>query len=128
MLQSSRLEDHIKTIGIDQSLFKFSSFEHKIMNNIKSIYQHAGKCDDQQKLKDILDAAMMLTPEGFTYNNPNALITSTPVNKPSASKSLCLLTNIFDVKKKTSEPPIGYAKSKHRATKLGTSLWTGVID
>ena len=46
MLQSSRLEDNMKTIGIDQSSFTRSSFEHRCMNNIKKIYQHAGKCDD----------------------------------------------------------------------------------
>ena len=50
MLQSSRLEDHMKTIGIDQSSFFRYSFEHRCMNNIKKIYQHAGKCDDQQNL------------------------------------------------------------------------------
>ena len=49
MLQSSRPEDYMKTIGIDQSLCTRSYFEHKCMNNIKNIYQHAGKCDDQQK-------------------------------------------------------------------------------
>ena len=42
MLQSSLLEDHMKTIGIDQSSFTRSSFEHIFMNNIKKIYQHAG--------------------------------------------------------------------------------------
>ena len=47
MLQSSLLEDHMKTIGIDQSSFTRSSFEHRCMNKIKKIYQHAGKCDDQ---------------------------------------------------------------------------------
>ena len=40
-----------------------SSFEHKCLNNIKKIYQHAGKCDDQQTLKDIIDADMVSTPE-----------------------------------------------------------------
>ena len=55
MLQSSRLEDHTKTISIDQSSFTMSSFENRCMNNIKKIDQHAGKCDDQQKLKYILD-------------------------------------------------------------------------
>ena len=48
MLQSPRLEDHMKTIGIDQWLCNRSSFEHKCLNNIKKIYQHAGKCDDQK--------------------------------------------------------------------------------
>ena len=63
MLQSPRLEDHIHTIGIDKSLFKISSLEHKCMNNIKKIYQPAVKCDDQQNLKDIIDSAMVLNPE-----------------------------------------------------------------
>ena len=61
MLESPRLEDHMKTIGIDQSLCNRYSFEHKCLNNIKYIYQHAGKCDDKQNLKDILDDAMVLT-------------------------------------------------------------------
>ena len=71
MLQSSRLEDHMKTIGIDQSSFTRSSFEHRFMNNIKQIYQHAGKCDDQKNLKDILEDAIISTPEGVTDNSPN---------------------------------------------------------
>ena len=40
-----------------------------------NIYQHAGKCDDQQNLKDILDAYMVSTPEGVTYNSPNVPLT-----------------------------------------------------
>ena len=74
MLQSSRLEDHMKTIGIDQSSFTRSSFEHRCMNNIKKIYQHAGKCDDQQNLKYIIDADILYTPEGVTDNSPNVHI------------------------------------------------------
>ena len=35
MLQSSRLEDHMKTIGIEQSLCKRSYFEHTRLNKIK---------------------------------------------------------------------------------------------
>ena len=61
MLQSTHIEDHMKTIGIDQSLCNRSSFENKCMNNIKKIYQHDGKCDYQQNIKDILDAAMVST-------------------------------------------------------------------
>ena len=45
MLQSPHIEDHMKTIGIDQSLCNRSYFEHKVLNNIKNIYQHAVKCD-----------------------------------------------------------------------------------
>ena len=56
------------------------------MNNIKEIYQHAGKCDDQQNLKDIIDADILSTPEGVTDNIPNVPMKSTPVKKPSARK------------------------------------------
>ena len=35
MLQSPRIEDHMKTIGIEQSLSNGSSFEYKYLNNIK---------------------------------------------------------------------------------------------
>ena len=100
MLQSSRLEDHMKNIYIDQSSFTRSSLEHRCMNNIKKIYQHEGNCDDQQNLKDIIDAAILSTPEGVTDNSPNVHMTSTPVKKPSARKSLCLFTNILDVQPK----------------------------
>ena len=67
MLQSPRLEDHMKTIGIDQSLCNRSYFEHKCLDNIKKIYQYAGKCDKQQNPKDILDASMVSTPEDVNY-------------------------------------------------------------
>ena len=70
MLQSPRLKDHTKTIGIDQSLCNRSYFEHKCMNNIKKIYQHAVKCDYQQNLKDIIDADMVSIPEEVTYVIP----------------------------------------------------------
>ena len=58
-----------------------SYFEQNKLNNIKQIYQHAGKCDNQQNLKDILDADMVLTPEEVTDDSPNAPMTSTPVLK-----------------------------------------------
>ena len=93
----------MEDIGIDQSLCTMSSFEHKCINNIKKIYQHAGKCDDQQNLKNFLYTAMVLTPEGVTDNSFNLPIISTPVKKPSTGKSLCLFTNILDVKQKTEK-------------------------
>ena len=49
------------------------------MNNIKKIYQHSVKCDDQQNIKDTNDAAMVSTPEGVTHDSPNVPMTSTPV-------------------------------------------------
>ena len=97
MLRSPRLEDHMTTIGIDQSLYKKSSFEHKCLNSIKKIYQHAGKCDYQQNLYDIIYSAMVLTPEGVTDYSRNVPTTSTPVKKLSARKSLCLFTKILNI-------------------------------
>ena len=94
------------------------------MNNIKNIYQHVGKCDDQQNLKDILDADMVLTTEEVTYDSPNVPMTSTTIKKPIARKSLCLFTNILNVKKKTTKRRFGAAKSKRRSMKVGNSLWT----
>ena len=124
MFKSSRLEDHMKTNVIDQSSFTRSSFEYRSMNNIKKIYQHAGKWDDQQNLKDILEASLLSTTEGFTYNIPNVHMTSSPVKKLSARKSLCLFTNIWDVKPKTAKRRIVDVKSKSKVMKLGNSLWT----
>ena len=51
------------------------------MNNIKKIYQHAGKCDDQQNIKDVIYAAMVLTQEEVTHDSTNVTMTSTPVKK-----------------------------------------------
>ena len=95
---------------LDQSLCNRSSFEHKCLNNFKNIYQHVGKYYDQKNLKGIIDADMVSTPEGFTDKIPNVPMTSTPVKKPSARKSLYLFTNILDVKKKTTKRRIVAAK------------------
>ena len=45
------------------------------MNNIIKIYQHTGKCDEQQNLKDILDASMVSTPEEITDESPSLPMT-----------------------------------------------------
>ena len=75
-------------------------YEHKCLENIKNFYKQAGRCDDQQKFIDILEAVMVSTPEGFTKQYSLSPRTSTPVNKPSARKPLCMFTNVLDVKKK----------------------------
>ena len=60
MFQSLRPKHHVKTIGIDQSLSNNALFEHKCLQNIKKLYNHAGKCEDQQQLKGIIEAAWFL--------------------------------------------------------------------
>ena len=125
MLQSSRLKYHVQTIDIDidRYLIKNALYEHKCFENIKKIYKHAGKCDEHQQFKDILEAAMVSTTEGFNYDSPISPMASTPVKKPSYGKSLCLFTNILNVKKKTATRQVGAAKSKHKSIKHATTPW-----
>ena len=111
VLQSPCIKDHVKTIGIDLSLNNNAIFEHKCSQNIKILYKYSGKCDNQQQLKDIIEATMVYTPEGFTNNSLRYPMTPTPVKKPSARKSLCLFTNILDEKKKTATCQFGAFKS-----------------
>ena len=99
MLRSPRLKDQLKTIGIDPYLSNNSIYEHKCLENIKTLYKQAGKCDDQQQFENILEDAMVSTTEGFTSDSPISPTTSTPAKKPRARISLRMFTNIFDVKK-----------------------------
>ena len=92
------------------------------MNNIKNIHQHVGNCDYQQKIKDIPEADMVSTSEEITDYSPSLNMTQTTFKKPSARKSLHLLTNRFDVKNRTSIRCVGAAKSKRRAIKDGCGL------
>ena len=74
------------------------------------MYQHAGKCENQQNLKDILDSDMVLTTEEVADDITNVPMISTLVKKPSARKSLCLFTNILNDKKITAKRRIGSEK------------------
>ena len=94
------------------------------MNIIKKIYQHAGKCDDQKDLKDVIDAAMVSTPEEIIDDSPSFPMNQTTVKKTSAMKSLSLFTNISDVKPNTAQRRVGPEKSKRKSTKVGNNLWT----
>ena len=86
MLQSPCLEYHMNTIGIDESLSNRPSKEQKLLNNIKKIYQHAGKRDDQQNPNNIIDAAMISALEDVTDVSTSLCITHTTVQNPSAVK------------------------------------------
>ena len=50
-------------------------------------------------------------------------MTPAQLKKPSARKSLCIFTNILDVKKKTAIHQAVAAKSKHTEIKAGNTLW-----
>ena len=65
---------------------------------------------------------MVYTPEGFTDNSPISTMTLTPLKKPSSRKSLCLFTNILDMKNKTATRQVGASKSKRKEIKYGNTL------
>ena len=67
---------------------------------------------------------MVYNPEEFTDNSPIYPRTSTPVKKPSARKSLCMFTNVLEVKKKTTYRRVGADKSKRKAIKFGNTPWS----
>ena len=99
IFQSLQPKDHVQTIGIHPSLSKNVIYEQKYPENIKKLYKQAGKCDDQQQFKDILEASIFSTPERFTDNSPISPMTSSLFKKPLAQKSLCMFTNVLYVKK-----------------------------
>ena len=120
VLQSPLLKDHVHIVGIDQSLSNNALYEQKCLKNINKLYKQSGKCDKQKQFKDILEADLFSSLEGFTDGSPISTMTSTPVNKSSAIKSLCLFNNILDVKNKTATCRVGSAKYKCKAIKYGT--------
>ena len=123
MLQSPRLKYHLQTICIDLSLSKNAIYEHKCLENINKLYEQDGKCNYQKQIKDILEDDMVSTPEGFTDDSPISPMISTPIKKPSARKSLCLFTNIFEVKNKTATRHVGAAKFKLKAIIFENKPW-----
>ena len=66
---------------------------------------------------------MVSTPKVFTNNSPISPMTSLPVKKQSAQKSLCMFTNIFDVKNESVYRQVGSAKSKRKAIKYKNTPW-----
>ena len=66
---------------------------------------------------------MIYTHKVSTNNIPRSPTTLTQFKKPSARKSMCIFTNILDVKKKTAILQVGAAKSKSKAIKAGTTKW-----
>ena len=59
ILKPLRLNDHVQTISIDQSLSKNAIYEHKYLEYTRTLYKQASNCDNQQQFKDILEAAMV---------------------------------------------------------------------
>ena len=124
LLLSKRLEKHMVDIGFDQSLSNSDLYKHRCLENIKKLYKTAGKYEDQQHYKTMIESAMVSTPEGCIEKSP--MITNPYVSdkKPSAIKSLHKFTETLDVKHKTDVNRFGGAKAKHKGTKKDNALWS----
>ena len=66
---------------------------------INKLYKHSSKCDDQQQFKDIVEAAMVSTPEGFNDNSHRYPMTPTPVKTQSAENH-CVFSLTYQMQKK----------------------------
>ena len=88
LLQSERLKQHMVIIDVEQSLRNSGFYGHICLGITQKLYNSAGKCDDQQQYKAILEAAMVSTPELLTNNIPMSSVPYVPVKQPNARKSL----------------------------------------
>ena len=93
--------------------------------NISKLDTSAGKCDDQLQFKAIIEASLVYTPEIFTDNSPMSPGPPMIVKIFSARKSLCLFTEVLDVKK-TDVRQVGATKSKRKAIREGSMLWSSI--
>ena len=57
-------------IWVYQSLGNCAFYEYICLKNIKKLYKTAGKYDDQQQYKAIIEAEMFSTYEGCNDNSP----------------------------------------------------------
>ena len=74
----------------------------------------AGKCDDQQKCKAIIEATIVSTTEGFIDNSPISSGPYVPVKQPNARKSFCQFSETLDTKLNTSVRRLCADKSYHK--------------
>ena len=50
-------------IGVDQLISNSDLHENRCVENIKKLYNSDGKCDYQQQFKEMIEYAMVYTPE-----------------------------------------------------------------
>ena len=94
VLQSPRLKYHVHIIGIDPYLSNNAIYEHKYLENIKNLYEKAGKCDDQKQLKYILvrqqKRKMYIIPTISTPNHHSQCIASTYSSRLNSNITMIL--------------------------------------
>ena len=68
MFQSDWIKQHVIIIGIDPLLSNSAMCKHLCLENIKKLYTSSGKFDDQHHYKNIIESALVSTPERFNNN------------------------------------------------------------
>ena len=96
------------------------------MENIKKLYTSAGKFDDKNQYKAILEAETVSNTERFTDNIPMSNGTYATLRNPITRKSLHLFTEVFHVKNQTDVRRVGDAKSKIKEIRAGSMLWSSI--
>ena len=76
------------SIAIDQYLSNSAMYEHICLENINKLYKSAGKFDDQQQYKAIIEEEMVYTPVVFTDNSPMSPSQYMTMKNTSTRKSL----------------------------------------
>ena len=66
-------------------------YEHGCPENINKLYKYAGKKDDQQQYKAIIESAMISTPDIFINNIPMSPSQYLTEKNPGTRKSPCQL-------------------------------------
>ena len=59
-------------IGVDQYLSNSALYEHRCLEIIKTITNRLANVTINSSKKEIIESAMVSTPEGFTDNSPNS--------------------------------------------------------
>ena len=113
-------------IGAEQSLSNSAMYEHICLENINKLYESSGKYDDQQQYKAIIEAEIIFTTEVFTDNSPMSPSQSVNVKHPRARKSLRKFLDTLGVKPKTAVRRFCAAKSKRKAIRDGSMLWSSI--
>ena len=119
LFHSNRLKQHMVTIGINQYLRNCEMYKHRC-----KLYTSAGKCDDQIHFKAFIEESMVSTSDIFTDNIPMSHGPPMISRNNSARKSLCIFTEVLDVKSKTAVRGVGCAKSKRKSIRAGSMMWS----
>ena len=96
-----------------------------VLKNQK-VNKSAGKCDDKQQYKAMIEAAMIYNTEKFSDISPMSSEQYVPVKQPCARKSLCQFIETLGVKPKTELYRLYDSKLKRKVIRSVSMLWSSI--